>query len=591
MQSDLKRIDIWDIKFNLLTKKEIVDAVQEMIMAGKKPIHLTGVNPETVVDARKYSLLKQAINDSDIVNIDNMLVLKSLRKLGYDVPERCATPDVFEMLLKSADEKHQTVYLLGAEENVVSKMAENIHRQYPNLGGLRFHNGFWKEDEEKSIIDEINSFAPDFLFIGLPSPMKETFILKYKNILDAKVYYGVGGAFDVRGEKVKRAPKWLCNIGFEGIFRVMQNPANYGRRIKKYYPTFLHLVRLSAQENPKVLVVATSEKSRGGITAVVKAYKTGSQWRRCHCHWVQTHRDGNNFRKIAYFLTAWADFLVRLPFYDIVHIHFSLEKSARRKIFFMRLAKALHKKTIIQLHCGNQIERIWNKDYEYSFNNADVCLFLSENLKKRVEAITGENDSYSVLYNPCPTVSRASCEKRDEILFSGTICQQKGSYDLICAFSKIVDKHPKWKLVIAGNGEIGKARELAESLNIMDKIDFPGWISGQVKDEVFRNASIFCLPSYAEGFPMAVLDAWAYGLPVITTPVGGIPDVAIDGENMLLFMPGDVNALATQMDRMIGDTVLRNKIATESFKFAETKFNITVLNEQLGRIYKNLSNK
>lgn len=76
---------------------------------------------------------------------------------------------------------------------------------------------------------------------------------------------------------------------------------------------------------------------------------------------------------------------------------------------------------------------------------------------------------------------------------------------------------------------------------------FLGWVSGEAKDNAFKEAMIFCLPSYAEGFPMSVLDAWSYGLPVITTPVGGIPDVAQDGVNMLLFNPGDIDMLAKQM--------------------------------------------
>ena len=131
----------------------------------------------------------------------------------------------------------------------------------------------------------------------------------------------------------------------------------------------------------RVLVIATSRKTRGGITAVIKAYETGEQWKKYHCHWIQTHRDGMAWRKLIYFISAWLDFIVRIPFYDIIHIHFSLQRSAKRKLPFVKLAYILHKKIIIHLHCGTQLENIWNHDYEYLFNHADVGLLLSNSLK------------------------------------------------------------------------------------------------------------------------------------------------------------------------------------------------------------------
>ena len=90
---------------------------------------------------------------------------------------------------------------------------------------------------------------------------------------------------------------------------------------------------------------------------------------------------------------------------------------------------------------------------------------------------------------------------------------------------------------------------------------------------------------------MAVLDAWAYGLPVITTPVGGIPDIADDKKNLLLFEPGNVEALAELMERMINDTVLRKKIANESVRLARTTFNLDTINRQVEHLYKKLEQK
>lgn len=344
--------------------------------------------------------------------------------------------------------------------------------------------------------------------------------------------------------------------------------------------------------NTRVLILATSRKTRGGITAVLKAHETGEQWKRFHCHWVQTHRDGNNVRKLAYLAFAWLDFLIRIPFYDIVHVHFSLGTTARRKVPFVKVAKALGKKVIIHLHCGSQIHEIWNKDYSYLFSVADVSLLLSENLLHMVEEHTGKGRDYRVCYNPCPQISKEPVlQKKKQILFSGTLYAGKGYQDLIRAFAKIAKKYPDWNVVLAGNGEVEKGRAISKELGIANQVEFLGWVSGEQKDKVFRESMIFCLPSYAEGFPMAVLDAWAYGLPVITTPVGGIPDVAKDGENMLLFNPGDIDALAHQLEKMIFDENLRNRIALASLDFAENKFNQYTINKQLGELYEYLSRK
>lgn len=94
----------------------------------------------------------------------------------------------------------------------------------------------------------------------------------------------------------------------------------------------------------RVLVVATSRKTRGGITSVVKAHETGEQWKRFHCRWIQTHRDGPAWRKVWYLVTALIEYMLLLPWYDIVHIHVATTQSARRKKLFFVLAKLLHKR-------------------------------------------------------------------------------------------------------------------------------------------------------------------------------------------------------------------------------------------------------
>lgn len=238
---EINTIHIWGIKLNPISLDEFIKITRLRIEQKLFPIHFTGVNPETVVHAFNNDFLKKAILDSDFVNIDNNFVVLTLRFLGYHVPGRVATPDLFEALLKLANKENYRIFIIGAKQEILEKAIENIRSSYPNIIINGMH-GYFPQESEVRIIENIKEFTPDMLFIALPSPYKESFILKYKNDINAKVYLGVGGAIDVKGEQIKRAPLFLRKIGLEGIFRSFQSPLNYGKRYLTYYPTFLKIV-------------------------------------------------------------------------------------------------------------------------------------------------------------------------------------------------------------------------------------------------------------------------------------------------------------------------------------------------------------
>lgn len=343
----------------------------------------------------------------------------------------------------------------------------------------------------------------------------------------------------------------------------------------------------------KVLVIATSRKTRGGITSVVKAYENSPLWAKFHCKWIETHRDGGAFTKLSYLLKGFLQFLLCVPFYDIIHIHTSEPPSALRKVLFMAVSKLLGKKVIVHFHSFSVDTTIKSKYqwvYRYLFGKADCVLVLSKYWQDELCDTFGFNeDKVKVLYNPCTTeISNKVYPKKKEILYAGTVNARKGYADMINAFAKVADKYHDWCIVFAGNGEIEEGKALASRLGIDKQTVFLGWVKGNDKDKAFKEASIFCLPSYAEGFPMGVLDAWAYGLPVITTPVGGIPDIAKDGTNCLLFNPGDTNKLAEQMDKMMSSEELRKLVASESNELAKGIFSVDKVTERLGNIYQNL---
>lgn len=341
------------------------------------------------------------------------------------------------------------------------------------------------------------------------------------------------------------------------------------------------------KHTPKILIVGTSHKTRGGITAVIEAHKKGPQWDKYQCRWIETHIDRGFLYKLSYLIKSLIIYVAVIPFYDIVHIHTSEAPSAARKCIFFFIARLWRKKIIIHFHIPHGIKDRYKPIYKYLFSNADRIVLLSQYWKDQViNDFQIPKEKAIVIYNPCTaTISSLSYTKENHILYAGTLNSRKGYADMIEAFARIATKYPEWKIVFAGNGEIEKGKMLARQYKIEEQCIFLGWINGMQKDKSFKEAKIFCLPSYGEGFPMAVLDAWSYGLPVITTPVGGIPNIAIDRTNMLLFNPGDIQTLANNMEELIKNLSLYNSIEEESKKLALTTFNIETINKNIDLLY------
>lgn len=343
----------------------------------------------------------------------------------------------------------------------------------------------------------------------------------------------------------------------------------------------------------KVLVIATSRYTRGGITSVVKSHSESTVWSDMNCKWIETHIDRNLFYKILFLIKSILQFLFVVFRYDIIHIHLSEPISAKRKSIFYYISKFYQKKIILHFHSFSPettINGTKKRLYKKMFIGADKVIVLSEQWKKWVLDEIPEA-KVDILYNPCQSIQKtySNTEKVEKsILFAGTLNQRKGFIDLIYAFSLVKDDFPEWKLTFAGNGDIDEGKKLCRDLHMEDVVVFKGWIAGMEKDKVFKEASIFCLPSYAEGFPMAVLDALSYGLPIITTPVGGIKDVFSDKINCLLFEAGDCEKLAENLAELMKSSLMRDNLGSKSIELAKEVFSISQISEDLRKIYTNL---
>lgn len=342
----------------------------------------------------------------------------------------------------------------------------------------------------------------------------------------------------------------------------------------------------------KVLTVATSSRTRGGITSVINAYRQTTLWTDWNMVWIETHIDRSKIAKLWILIKALVIFLYHLPSTNLIHLHFSEPVSAIRKLLFVFLTKLFHKKLLVHFHAysiDTTIHGRFSFAYKYIFGSADKVIVLS---KYWLEEIAYKwpylADKIIVLYNPCTHVQPLVVERQNTILFAGTVNERKGYQDLIRAFAAVKNNHPDWKLVFAGNGEIGAAKQLAKILQIETNVEFLGWVSGSKKDMAFRQSSIFCLPSYAEGLPMAMLDAFSYGLPVITTPVGGIPDLLTDFQNALIYQPGDIHALSDCLTKCISDQTLRDSLAESSTHLSTTTLNLVTITKELACVYQKM---
>ena len=122
---------------------------------------------------------------------------------------------------------------------------------------------------------------------------------------------------------------------------------------------------------------------------------------------------------------------------------------------------------------------------------------------------------------------------------------KNGVYDLLAAVAALAPQFPNVRLAVGGDGDLALLRTRAAQLGIAERLDVLGWIGAQEKADQLARASVFCLPSHAEGLPMAMLEAMAVGKAIVVSRVGGIPEAVVDGDNGLLVPPRDVQALAS----------------------------------------------
>lgn len=175
-------------------------------------------------------------------------------------------------------------------------------------------------------------------------------------------------------------------------------------------------------------------------------------------------------------------------------------------------------------------------------------------------------------------------------LFMGSIGPRKGAFDLIVALGRLKSRGCVFPVWIAGyeerEGDLPKAQIQLEELHLAESCKLTGAVLGEKKAELFEKTNLFILPSYNEGLPMAILEAMTAGMAVVSTPVGGIPEVVRDGYNGFLVQPGNIDALAEKLEILVRDPKLCQIMGQRSREIIERELDVKPYVERLVLLYR-----
>lgn len=339
---------------------------------------------------------------------------------------------------------------------------------------------------------------------------------------------------------------------------------------------------------------------RGGIGAVIAVHKALYE----EFNFIASHKPlKNNLLKALYFIRQLGrliGFLSTHPDIKVVHIHSSKQGSFYRKLIVACIAKGIfRKKTINHIHSGN-FGRFYDNSnvlvkrlIRFFLKLNDVTLVVSGSWKTYFETsfqLTQVHKINNIVTPHQPGGSLHAGTKNGLVyfLFLGMIHPNKGIFDLL----QVLKDHRaelsnRIKLFIGGNGQTGQLIKMIETAGLGEMVEFKGWVTGSEKAHLLEFSDVFVLPSYYEGSPVAVLEAMSYGTPVISTTVGGIPEIVQPGLNGWLHRPGDQGALLDAILYYINDPENIKRHGAGSMQLIEDYYPGSV-EPQLASVYSSL---
>ena len=284
----------------------------------------------------------------------------------------------------------------------------------------------------------------------------------------------------------------------------------------------------------------------------------------------------------------------------IIHINTSYDlRSVMRDALFIVMSRMFRKKIVLQIH--QRIEPSHNKIIDFItkhiFSLCDKILVFSNESKKILGYLVPVEKIYLF---PNPVIAKdfiikdksykgrlSIPEEGKIVLYLSRLIKEKGAFDLIESIPEIIRKNENVYFLFAGEGPDRKQMEDTCKMKGIEKyVRFTGHISYKDVIRAFSSADIFVLPTYfPEGMPMAILQAMAAGLPIISTPISSIPDIIKDGINGFLIEPNSPKQLAEKILFLLHNEETKKRIGEANIQLAREEYDVKVILNKLEQLY------
>ncbi len=229
-------VSLMNISFTHLALTDALATVINRIALKRynRPLTVFTPNTEQLLQARYEPSFLATLQTADVRVPDAIGIVKAdwwrafVTGRDWQMRERVAGVDLAERIVATAAERGWRVCLMGGLDNAAQTAATNLKKRLSGLDVVSVEVGKVEITNNKStnnqIVEEINALRPDVLLVGLGAPKQEYWVQQHKSELETQVVMVVGGAIDIWAGKVKRAPLWVRNLGFEWLWRLAQEP-------------------------------------------------------------------------------------------------------------------------------------------------------------------------------------------------------------------------------------------------------------------------------------------------------------------------------------------------------------------------------